>query len=171
MGVLISRNKGHETKLDDEICPYLPNHTGKFLFQSISNVGNDLDGGGGTYLSCKSDGSLCGNLTENDPELWRILYQESTTKHLLFRILNTSVKLYIVADLSNQVSTNTTVSSFENKKRSDLFYLIRGNTSEGTYYIRTNFQTYLSQCANGTVSLSTFDDGDNDMKWKLMPSF
>jgi hypothetical protein len=174
MGGLVSRNKGHVVdvvELDNDImCPPLPNHTGKFLLQSISNVRTESDGSGGIYLSCTMDGTLSGSKTENDPELWRIQYPEEPHP-LLFRIFNTSTKLFVFAGECKQVFTNLEDSDIETNNTSSLFYLIRDKKSEGTYYICSSFQTYLSQASDGKVTLRDFEDCNNNVKWKLILSF
>jgi hypothetical protein len=62
MGGSISRNKGHEVEVDNEMCPPLPNNKGKFLLQSMSNKGMEIDGSGGIYLNCNMDGRLSGSI-------------------------------------------------------------------------------------------------------------
>lgn len=173
MGGLVSKNKGHVVnvvELDNDVkCPPLPNHTGKFLLQSISNIGTESDGSGGIYLSCAMDGTLSGSKTENDPELWRIQYQEEPHP-MLFRIFNTSANLIVFAGECKQVFTNLEDSDIETNT-SSLFYLIRDKESEETFYICSSFQTYLSQASDGKVALRNLEDCNNDVKWKLILSF
>jgi hypothetical protein len=170
MGGSISKNKGHEVVLDNEICHPLPNNKGKFLLQSMSNKGIEIDGSGGVYLSCNMDGTLSGSKTENDPELWRVQYQDEPHPRL-FRLFNTSKELFIVAGICKQVFTDSDESYIQIAHTSNLFYLVRDKKSEETYYICTNFQSYLSQSSAGKVTLCDFKDCCNDIKWKLMPSF
>ena len=155
-------------------CPVIKNHQGKFLLQTLINMGKSTDGSGGLYLSCNPDGFLVGSTSENDPELWKLLYIDQSslrnelylrlfiTGRLYFRIFNTGSKRIIHVnneDLSiscipydDTDKSNNTITS---NSLGCLFFMRKHELLPNlTYYkLCTVDNLCLVQTADGSVSL------------------
>ena len=151
--------------------------TGKFLLQSLANEGTSTDGSGGLYLSLSEDGQLCGAKTENDPELWRLTYEnlssnagKQPTQHDLLRLTNTGRKRVLSIDAVTSQLYSVSTDAI-NATPDQLFYLLQAGSKEGFYLIRSNTTLlFLSHSKDNVVSLSS-DRNANDCCWKLSPSF
>ena len=192
-------SKKNENTMDVPLSKRPPHDTGKFLLHSLVNGGNSSDGSGGTsyttfsthsvthsltlhlrntgtYLSLSEDGQLCGAQTENDPELWRLSYEnkssaEQPKQHDLLRLTNTGRKRVLCVDAVTRTLSSVTDDGSV-AAPNQLFYLLQaGAKEEGFYLIRSNSTLlFLSHTKDNVVTLSS-DRHADDVRWKLLPSF
>ena len=164
----------------------IPHNGGKFLMRTSLNKGiNDTDGG--FYLSCDVDGNLCSKTTENDPELWRLLYTDQAIDGLpkgvnAFRLLNTGRKRVLQAGGDGKMYS-VPYDEKTSGESSEIFYFEKiestgsskksGPSSVEQYFICTHQGSYISQGTDGRVSHVPLksDDVLGSITWTLLPSF
>jgi hypothetical protein len=146
--------------------PRIEHADGKFLLLVDCNKTAE----GGLYLSCDIDGKLCGSITENDAELWKVLYcSEICTRPILHQQFFNTGRNKILKVVSGKVIASD---AMQEPCRDELFYfefIPGGSHSTSRYYIRYS-DLYLGQDIDGNVNLFPSPTATRT-EWNLIPSF